>query len=134
MSPPAWQMVRPILEVLAATALFWLAIGFLDRPSTGVDVLIRNCVVAAWAIVVLWRFLLPLLRTRGQRFVVTNRRIVALSGTSNKVDSIPLAQIRSVHCYRGGLNVGLIGYPAPVYFKKVGRVRRVEELINRQLQ
>ena len=106
-----------------------MLIGWMDSTGVGAD--LRNLVVLIWAVLALWRFLQPVIRLRRRRFVVTNKRVVVMQGRS--VESIPFVQIRSAHRYRGGLNIGVFGYAQPVYFPDVGRTKRVEELIRRQL-
>lgn len=133
MSPPARTMLRPIIETVALTAVLWAVVGIMDRPEYAVDPLVRNSAVALWALLVVWRFVWPLVRTRGNRFVVTNQRIVILFGASARVESIPLVQVRGARRYRGGMSLALIGYGAPMYIPNVGRAKRVEQIINARL-
>ena len=129
MAPPLRSLAFPFLELIILTALSWMLIGWMDSTGVGAD--LRNLVVLIWAVLALWRFLQPVIRLRRRRFVVTNKRVVVMQGRS--VESIPFVQIRSAHRYRGGLNIGVFGYAQPVYFPDVGRTKRVEELIRRQL-
>ena len=129
MAPPMRSLAFPFLELIILTALSWMLIGWMDGTGVGAD--LRNLVVLIWAVLALWRFLQPVIRLRRRRFVVTNKRVVVMQGRS--VESIPFVQIRSVHRHRGGLNIGVFGYAQPVYFPDVGRTKRVEELIRRQL-
>lgn len=131
MAPPLSTMLYPFLEVLIITALSWMLIGWMDRPENMIDPQLRNIMVLIWLLLVLWRFIVPLIRTRRQRFMVTNKRVVVKQGRAT--ESIPLAQISGARRYRGGINIGVYGYAQPVYFPEVGRVKRVEELIRRQL-
>ena len=129
MAPPLRALVFPFLELIILTALSWMLIGWMDVH--GMDAQLRNIVVLLWAILALWRFLKPVLRLRRQRFVVTNKRVVAMNGRS--IESIPFVQIRGAHRHRGGISIGIFGYAQPVYFPDVGRTKRVEDLIRRQL-
>lgn len=131
MSPPLTALVFPFLEMIVVTAVSWMIIGWMD--ANGVDVGIRNALVGVWALLAFWRFVLPLIRTRKQRFVVTNKRVLYVPSGRGRTESIPLAQIRDARRYRGGMNVVVYGYGQPVYFPDVGRGKRVEELIRRQL-
>ena len=129
MAPPLRALVFPFLELIILTALSWMLIGWMDVH--GMDAQLRNIVVLLWAILALWRFLKPVLRLRRQRFVVTNKRVVAMNGRS--IESIPFVQIRGAQRHRGGISIGIFGYAQPVYFPDVGRTKRVEDLIRRQL-
>ena len=129
MAPPLRSLAFPFLELIILTALSWMLIGWMDSTDVGAD--LRNLVVLIWAVLALWRFLQPVIRLRRRRFVVTNKRVVVMQGRS--VESIPFVQIRSAHRHRGGLNIGVFGYAQPVYFPDVGRTKRVEDLIRRQL-
>lgn len=131
MAPPMRGLVFPFLELIIATALSWMLIGWMD--ASGVDVGIRNAVVGIWFLIVVWRFVLPLLRQRRQRFVVTNKRVLFVPGGRGRTESIPLMQIRGVRRRRGGLDIGVLGYGEPVHFPDVGRAKRVQALIEGQL-
>lgn len=102
MTAPNSNLVFPFLEVVLLTGLAWMGIGWLDNPhnlaqlNTGLldPALLHNSVVVVWMLLVIWRFVLPLLRNRKQRFIVTNQRIVARPAKlTAKVDSIPLHQV-----------------------------------------
>ncbi len=132
MCAPLSTLVFPFLELLLITGVAWIVIGFMDQPESIVDTRLRNAVVGVWALLGLWRFVLPLIRSRRQRFVVTNKRILARSGELRpRVDSIPLHQIHSVRRHKGGINVAVYGFDRPVYFPHVGRAKRVEEILRR---
>ena len=108
-----------------------MLIGWMDVHA--VDVALRNFVVLLWFLLAVWRFIWPVIRSRRQRCVVTNKRVIFMRGGPGRVESIPLAQIRGASKFHGGINIGVIGYSQPVYFPHVGRAKRVEELIRRQL-
>ncbi len=129
MVPPVRTLMLPFLELIIITALSWMLIGWMDVNRIGADE--RNFYVFVWGALVAWRFLLPVIRLRKRRFLVTNKRVVVINNRS--VDSIPLVQIRDARRHRGGMNIGVFGYTQPVYFPNVGRAKRVEELIRRQL-
>lgn len=131
MAPPLSTLVFPFLELIVVTALSWMLIGWMDVH--GVDTGTRNFVVLVWFLLALWRFVWPLVRSRRQRFVVTNKRVLYVRGGRGNTESIPLAQIRDARRSRGGVSIGVFGYPQPVYFPDVGKSKRVEELIRRQL-
>ncbi|MDN8595110.1 MULTISPECIES: hypothetical protein [unclassified Corynebacterium] len=132
MAPPLRGAIYPFLELIIATALSWMLIGWMDAAA--VDAGIRNAVVGIWFLIVIWRFFWPLIRQQRQRFVVTNKRVMYLPGGRGRTESIPLMQIRNVRRRRGGIDIGILGYGEPVHFPNVGRARRVEALIVEQLR
>lgn len=132
MAPPLRGVIFPFLELIIATALSWMLIGWMDAAA--VDASIRNAVVGIWFLIVIWRFFWPLIRQQRQRFVVTNKRVMYLPGGRGRTESIPLMQIRNVRRRRGGIDIGILGYGEPVHFPNVGRARRVEALIVEQLR
>ncbi|WP_087116101.1 hypothetical protein [Corynebacterium urinipleomorphum] len=131
MAPPMRGLIFPFLELIIATALSWMLVGWMD--ASGMDTGIRNAVVCIWFLIVLWRFVLPLIRMRRQRFVVTNKRVIFVPGGRGRTESIPLMQIRGVRRRRGGIDVGVLGYGEAVHFPDVGRAKRVQALIEGQL-
>lgn len=129
---PLSSLTFPLLELVAVTGLAWMAIGWMD-VTPHFDPAMRNIVVLIWAIVALWRFVVPLVSSRRRRFVITDTRVLA-RGRRGAVDSIPLRQIHSVRRERGGLWVALYGYAQPVRFDDVGKTRAVEKTLRAQLR
>lgn len=129
---PLSAMIFPLLELIVLTGVAWMAIGWMDiTPHISVE--LRNSVVGVWAVLLLWRFVLPLLRLRRRRFLVTNRRVLA-RGRRGAVDSIPLRQIHSFRRQRGGLSISVWGFDRPVFFERVGKVRAVERVLAHALR
>lgn len=135
MTAPARSVVFPFLETLATTGLVWIAIGYLDNPHTvSFEPIVRNVLVAVWALLLLFRFIMPVIRARRKRFILTNHRIIARGpGLRAGVDSIPLRQVRSARRYRGGISVALYGHDRPLYFPEIPKARKVEALISQSL-
>lgn len=129
---PLSSLTFPLLELVAVTGLAWMAIGWMD-VTPHFDPAMRNIVVAIWAILVVWRFVAPLVSSRRRRFVVTDKRVLA-RGRRGAVDSIPLRQIHSVRRESGGLWVALYGYAQPVRFDDVGKTRAVEKTLRALLR
>lgn len=125
---PLSGMVFPLLELIVITGVSWIAIGWMD-VTPGIEPVIRNAVVLLWALLVLWRFVVPLVRNRRRRVIVTDKRLLA-RGRTGAVDSIPHRQIHSARRDNGGLTVAIYGYERPIHFEQVGKVRQVERLIN----
>lgn len=125
---PLGSLVFPLLELILITGISWIAIGWMDVTTT-VPLALRNGVVVLWLVLSVWRFVVPVVRGRRRRFIVTDRRVLARGGTG-KVDSIPHSQIHSARRAGGGVNLTVYGFPRPIRFDQVGKTRQVERLIN----
>lgn len=136
MTAPARTLVFPFLETVATTGVLWMAIGYLDNPSVAwSEPILRNLLVAVWALLFVVRFLVPVLKARRKRFIVTNHRVIARApGLRSKVDSIPLRQIHSARRYRGGISVAVFGLDRPVYFPEVPKTKKMEAMIAQSLR
>ncbi|AKK10507.1 hypothetical protein [Corynebacterium uterequi] len=128
---PASVMVFPLLEFLAITGVVWMAIGFVDNPTTmSFDPAVRAALVALWTGLGTWRFALPLLRARRQRIILTNRRLILRPPRFGaRADIIPLAQIHSVRKHRSGLSIAVYGLDRPLFVPDVPRAKRTAQLI-----
>src|SRR5699024_12838554 len=86
---PYRALLWPVLELILVTGICWIAIGWLDVQvnNQGLDVALRIAVVALWAGLSLWRFVLPVTRPRRKRFIITKigrascRERVSMVGT-----------------------------------------------------
>lgn len=128
-SNPYRTYTFPVLELLLITGLCWMGIGWVDANAP--DPTYHNSLVALWAFLIFWRFLLPVVRGRRRRFIVTNTRVLARSGS--KVDSIPLADIAGVRRRRGGISLAIRGYDRALYFPDLPRTKRIESIIAGEL-
>lgn len=122
---PLRVLIFPVLELILATGLTWMAIGWID--ATNGDPVLHNGLVVVWLLLFIWRFLVPLRRARRCRFIVTNARIVARMGS--KVDSIPLTDIAGVRRHRGGIFLSIRGYDRALYFPNLPKTKRIERSI-----
>lgn len=135
MSAPASTMVFPLLEMIVLTAFFWGVVGFMDRPDQMLDRNIRNLVVALWALIVAWRFVLPAARARHQRFIVTNRRVIARTDRlTARTNSIPLEDIYGVERTRRGIILHVYGAPRAMFYPGVPRSKKVQAQINKAIE
>lgn len=125
---PLSSLIFPLLELVLITGVAWMAIGWMD-VTPAVDVLVRNATVGVWAVLVLWRFVMPVVRARRRRLVVTDRRVL-VRGSRGAVDSIPHQQIHSAHRTKGGLDIAVHGFARPLHYDSVGKAKQVERLIN----
>lgn len=137
MTAPLSALVFPFLELVLLTGLAWMGIGWLDNPNNFPQyeaALLHNGIVVVWLVLVVWRFVLPLLRSRKQRFIVTNQRIVARPAKlTAKVDSIPLGQVLDVARRRKGISLAVRGFSYPLYFGGVPKSKKVVGAINAAL-
>ncbi|MDO5031137.1 hypothetical protein [Corynebacterium sp.] len=125
---PFRTLLFPFLELILVTGVAWIAIGWAD--VRGIDVALRNGLVALWVVLAVWRFVIPLIKSRRRRFIVTNLRVIARDG--GHIDSIPLRDIRGARRRRGGISLAIHGYEQPMYFPSVPKAKRVEEVLNEQ--
>ncbi|WJY67468.1 hypothetical protein [Corynebacterium auris] len=128
---PTSGLVFPLLETIVVTGVCWIAIGWMD--ANGIAAGFRNLVVALWAVLVVLRFVRPVVASRRRRFMVTNQRVLARSG-SGGVDSIPLEQIHSVRRSRAGLSLWVHGLDRPLLYPAVGRAKKVQKILNGQVR
>lgn len=128
MTAPFRTLLFPFLELVVITGVCWIAIGWCDY--NGIDLALRNGLVAIWALLAAWRFIFPLVKARRKRFIVTNLRVIAREG--KRVDSIPLTDIRGARRRRGGISLALHGYDKPMYFPSIPKAKRVEDILNEQ--
>lgn len=134
LTAPLRALTFPVLELILITGISWILIGWLDRPDAFVDVQLRNAVVVGWFLLAVWRFGLPLLRSRRRRFIVTDRRIVVRDGAlRSRVDSIPLRDVRAVSRRRRGISLAISGYARPLYFPDVPKTKKITGLIETSL-
>lgn len=134
MTSPPGVLLFPFLEAVVTTGLVWMAVGYLDGPWIGVDRTVRNALVALWAVLLVLRFLLPVVKERRRRFIVTDRRIIARAPTlRSRVDSIPLRDVHSVRRYRGGISVAVFGLDRALHFPSVPRGKKIEGMIQQAL-
>jgi len=135
LTSPLHTLTFPVLELILVTGLSWMLIGWLDQPGSTVDPQLRNGVVLVWALLALWRFVWPLLKSRRRRFVVTDQRLVVRAGEFGaRTDSIPFRDIRSVQRRRNGIYLAIVGYQRPLYFPDVPRAKKVTAMIEESLE
>src|SRR5699024_3742053 len=133
---PYRALLWPVMELILITGISWIAIGWLDVQvdNQGLDVMLRNEVVAIWAGLSLWRFVLPVTRLRRKPCIGTNHRVIGLAPPfQGQTDSIPLRDIVGVRRRRGGLSLGIRRYDRALHFPDVPKTKRIEMLLNQQL-
>ncbi|MEX3507015.1 hypothetical protein VVR85_06390 [Corynebacterium sp. LK2590] len=130
---PFRTLVFPLLELILITGVCWIAIGWLD--AQGADLRLRNALVVLWGALSVWRFVLPVIRSRRKRFIVTDRRVIARAARlGGRTDSIPLRDIVGARRRRGGISLAIRGYDQTLYFPDVPKTKKVEAAIGDQLR
>lgn len=128
LTAPLTSLTFPVIEALFLTAVCWMAIGWVD--TQGIPDL-HNGIVALWFFLVCWRLFLPVLRSRRQRFAITDQRIIVRApGFGAREDSIPLVHVRGAYKKKGALYVDVAGMTRPLIFRDVPRTKKVAEEIN----
>ncbi|SDS39509.1 hypothetical protein SAMN04488539_1590 [Corynebacterium timonense] len=128
---PTSGLVFPLLESIVLTGVCWIVIGWMDVNP--IDPFFRNLVVVVWLVLLVTRFVRPVVAARRRRFLVTNQRVMARSGRGG-VDSIPLDHIHSAQRSRAGLTLWVRGYDRPLFYPAVGRAKKVQKVLNGQLK
>ncbi|QGU02728.1 hypothetical protein CKALI_09365 [Corynebacterium kalinowskii] len=122
------SLTFPVIEALFLTAVCWMAIGWVDVQ--GIPDL-HNGIVALWALLMLWRLILPIMRSRRQRFAITDQRIIVRAASFGaREDSIPLAHVLGAYKRKGALYVDVAGMGRPLVFRDVPRAKKVAIEIN----
>lgn len=131
------SLTYPVVELTLITGLFWMGIGFVDAPQPAVviDTGMRNIIVGLWAIMVLWRFVVPVLSARRRRLILTDRRLILRApGLSGYSESIPLGAVRHVGRRGKTILLSVQGYDRYVSIPDIPRSRRVADLIESSLR
>src|SRR5699024_3402472 len=133
---PYRALLWPVLELILITGICWIAISWLDLQvnNQGLDVALRNAVVALWAGLSLWRFVLPATRLSRKLFNITNERVSARAASLlEQTDLIPLHDIVGVRRRHSGISLAIRGYDRVIHFPDVPKTKRIEKLLNQQL-
>ncbi|AZA09844.1 hypothetical protein [Corynebacterium pseudopelargi] len=122
------SLLYPVMELVVITGLCWMGIGWMDREHTFLDPgpMLRNALVGLWFILVLLRFVLPVIGARRRRIIVTDHRIIARdAGLSSKVESIPLSTVRHVQRRRKDITLSVAGLDHLVLLESVPKAKTV---------
>lgn len=128
LTSPLRSLTFPVLESMLITALSWMAIGWVDRSW---NPQLHNVVVLVWFVLILWRLILPLLRSRRQRFAVTSQRLIVRQGRfAAREESIPMTHIVGASRKRSTVLVEVAGHPRALAFPDVPKAKQVVTSIN----
>lgn len=133
-NPSFSRFVWPFLELMAITGLCWLTIGFMDNAVNAASDFgsARMLVVIAWLVLVAWRVGLPVLHWLGERFVLTNRRILVRRGLlRRRVTSIDLLSVMYVARNGSTLILETSPFGQRIAIVDVPSSRKVAKMVNR---
>lgn len=126
---PYSALIFPMLELITITGLAWIVIGYMDSANAAwfITPQLRNGFVGIWALLALWRFVLPVIRLRNRRVIVTDERITIRSaGLRAQTNTIPLHAVREVGRKHNTLYLRVAGQPQPIMVPDVACARRVQ--------
>lgn len=121
------EMIYPALESIIITGLCWMAIGYVDANVSFVDpAAIHNILVVLWSVLVLLRCVVPIIRQRNRRIMVTNQRVILRTATFRGTwESIPLDAVRDVARRRKDIFLAVAGHDRSIYLPKVPKAKKV---------
>ena len=136
---PLREMIFPFLETVLVTGVLWIVIGWFDAADAGrygvgplrLPPEWRNGFVFLWAVLVVWRFVLPLLRKRRRRMIVTDHRIIfRADGFRARPRTLAISAVTWAEKERGLLAVYLRDSDLPVYYSGLPKIRKIARMIN----
>ncbi|MDO5097637.1 MAG: PH domain-containing protein [Corynebacterium sp.] len=125
---PFSALTHPVLELIVITGVLWMIIGYIDAPGSAWadNLMLRNGLVLVWALLALWRFVLPVMRLRSRRLVVTNQRVtIRIAGLGRSVHTFPMHVVRDVARKRSTIYLAISGNDRPVVINDVPHAKRV---------
>lgn len=133
-NPTFGRLVWPLLELMAITGVVGLMIGFIDGSATvgaGMQT-VRTFLFFAWTVLILWRVVRPSLNWLGERFVLTDRRILLRRGLLRpRVTTVDLRSVRSVD-RRGSALLLRTHYFGPLLeVEDIPSARKVAKMVSR---
>lgn len=133
-NPTFGRLIWPLLELMVITGVCWLLIGFIDGPAIAPGDMagIRQLLIFAWVALILWRVARPVLGWLGERFVLTDRRILLRRGiVRTQVISIDLRSIRAVNRKGAVLYLQTRSFGPPLAVEDIPSSRKVAKLVSR---
>lgn len=133
-NPTFSGIVWPLIELMAITGIVWLLIGFIDKdPATAANLaFIRTILMLVWALLLVRRVAVPVLRWLRERFILTDRRILLRHGLiRTDVSSIDLRSVRGVRRQGSDLLFATYGYGGPITVPNIPSSRKVAKMVNR---
>ncbi|MDO5030514.1 MAG: PH domain-containing protein [Corynebacterium sp.] len=133
-NPTFGRLIWPLLELMVITGVCWLLIGFIDSPNIAPGDMqgVRQLLMLAWLLLILWRVVRPVFRWLGERFVLTDRRIILRRGVLRpQVVSIDLRSVRAVNRKGAVLYLHTRHYGPPLAVEDIPSTRKVAKLVSR---
>ncbi|MBV7295580.1 PH domain-containing protein [Corynebacterium sp. TAE3-ERU12] len=127
-NPTFGRLVLPLLELILATGVAWILIGVLDGSLFNGSELawLRSALVLGWLAVVGWRTVLPGLRWLGERFVLTNQRVILRRGVLRRaVVTVHLTEIAGATRAGNTLLLHVDAYHPPMAIRDVPKIRTI---------
>lgn len=132
-NPTFGRLVWPLLELMVVTGVCWLLIGFIDGPAIAAGDMqgVRQLLMIAWVVLVAWRVAKPVLGWLGERFVLTDRRIILRRGILRpQVVSIDLRSVRAVNRKGGVLYLQTRSFGPPLAVEDIPSSRKVARMVS----
>ncbi|UBI01949.1 YdbT family protein [Corynebacterium freneyi] len=133
-NPAFARLTWPLVELALITGVIWLLIGFIDSPRIAPGDLagLRDFLLIMWPILVAWRVVKPGLEWLGERFVLTDRRIILRRGLLRpRVVTVDLRSVRGVERRGNVLQVRVSPFGPPMAIRDVPSARKVAKMVNR---
>lgn len=133
-NPVFGRLMWPLVELALITGVIWLLIGFIDSPRIAPGDLsgMRDVLLLAWPLLVAWRVVVPGLEWLGERFVLTDRRIILRRGLlRSRVVTVDLRAVRGVDRRGHVLQLYVSPYGPPMAIRDVPATRKVAKMVNR---
>lgn len=133
-NPAFARLTWPLVELALITGVIWLLIGFIDSPRIAPGDLagLRDFLLIMWPILVAWRVAKPGLEWLGERFVLTDRRIILRRGLLRpRVVTVDLRTVRGVERRGNVLQVRVSPFGSPMAIRDVPSARKVAKMVNR---
>ena len=133
-NPAFARLTWPLVELALITGVIWLLIGFIDSPRIAPGDLagLRDFLLIMWPILVAWCVAKPGLEWLGERFVLTNRRIILRRGLLRpRVVTVDLRTVRGVERRGNVLQLRVSPFGPPMAIRDVPSARKVAKMVNR---
>lgn len=129
-------MIYPILESIIYTGLCWMLIGYIDAYfSPLVASSAHNVVLGIWVFLFLVRSIVPIIRLRRRKIMVTDQRVILHNAAiRGNWESIPLQDVRDVARKRKDIYLAVAGHDRSIYLPKVPKAKKVVEVLTQLIR
>ena len=133
-NPVFGRLTWPLLELALITGVIWLLIGLIDGPKIAPGDMqgIRDLLLISWPLLIAWRVGKPVAEWLGERFVLTDRRIILRRGLLRpRVITVDLRSVRGVDRRGNVLQLRVNPFGPPMAIRDVPATRKVAKMVNR---